>query len=229
MPSLGFGHLDTCQFKTFLHARIPRVDCPEHGVLQVKVPWAEAKGRFTLLMERLIIDVLRECATVTGTCRLLRISWDEAWNVMDRAVRRGQGRKKAKPARYLGVDEKAFRKGHDYMTMVCDLLGGTVEYVAEERKTESEDHRLKGTKYLWLYREENLPDKHRPTLKALKATTLKVAKAWAMKESLSALWNYLSVGWARRFMKRWLIWVKNRIWPRCVRSARCLRGTWRTS
>ena len=38
-------HLDTCQFKTFLHARIPRVDCPEHGVVQVKVPWAESKGR----------------------------------------------------------------------------------------------------------------------------------------------------------------------------------------
>ena len=53
-------HLDTCQFKTFLHARIPRVDCPEHGVVQVKVPWAESKGRFTLLMERLIIDVLTE-------------------------------------------------------------------------------------------------------------------------------------------------------------------------
>jgi transposase len=34
-----------------------------------------------------------------------------------------------------------------------------------------------------------------------------VAKAWAMKESLSGLWNYLSVGWAKRFMKRWLTWV----------------------
>jgi len=28
-----------------------------------------------------------------------------------------------------------------------------------------EDERLKGTKYIWLYREENLPDKHRPTLR----------------------------------------------------------------
>jgi transposase len=127
-------HLDTCQFKIFLHARISRVECPEHGVLQVKVPWAEAKGRFTLPMERLIIDVLRECATVAGTCRLLRISWDEAWIV---AVRRGQARKKGNPARYLGIDEKAFRKGHDYMTVVCDLLGGTVEFVAQDRTTES--------------------------------------------------------------------------------------------
>ena len=47
------------------------------------MPWAEAKGRFTLLMERLIIDVLRERATVSSTCRLMRISWDEVWNVME--------------------------------------------------------------------------------------------------------------------------------------------------
>ena len=113
------------------------MECPEHGVLQVSVPWAEAKGCFTLLMERLIIDVLRECAPLSGTCRLMRINWDEALNVMDRAVRRGEARKKANPARYLGIDEKAFRKGHDYMTVVCDLLGGTVEFVAQDRKTES--------------------------------------------------------------------------------------------
>ncbi|MFN5732075.1 MAG: transposase family protein, partial [Planctomyces sp.] len=28
-------HLDSCQFKTLLHARIPRVNCPQHGVKQV--------------------------------------------------------------------------------------------------------------------------------------------------------------------------------------------------
>lgn len=36
------------------------------GVLQIIVPGAEFKGRFTLLMERLIIDALTECATLTG-------------------------------------------------------------------------------------------------------------------------------------------------------------------
>ena len=34
-------HLDSCQFLTYLHARPPRVDCPEHGVRQVAQPWAE--------------------------------------------------------------------------------------------------------------------------------------------------------------------------------------------
>lgn len=45
-------HLDTCQFVTLLRGRVPRVDCPEHGVVQVLVPWAEPRGRFTLLFER---------------------------------------------------------------------------------------------------------------------------------------------------------------------------------
>lgn len=130
-------HLDTCQFKTFIHARIPRVDCPEHGVKQVKVFWAEPGSRFTLLMERLVIDVLTECSTVEGARKLMRISWDQAWGVMERAVRRGMARKEQRKISYIGVDEKAFKKGHSYMTVVCDLLRGTVEHVAEERKKTS--------------------------------------------------------------------------------------------
>jgi transposase len=131
-------HLDTCQFETHLHARVPRVQCPTHGVKQARVPWAEPRARFTQLMERLVIDVIRQCSSLTGACRLLRITWDEAWGVMTRGVARGQARKVARPIRYLGVDEKAFRKGqHHYHTIVCDLERATVEYVAEHRRVES--------------------------------------------------------------------------------------------
>ena len=47
--------MDSCQFKTFLHARAPRIACPTDGTRQVKLPWAEARSRFTLLFERLAI------------------------------------------------------------------------------------------------------------------------------------------------------------------------------
>lgn len=120
----AWRHLDTCQFQTHLYARIPQVKCPEHGVLQVAVPWAEARSRVTILMERFVIDVLRQCATVLGTCRLLRLSWDEVWGV----VPRGLARKRQRPLAVIGVDEKAFKKGYQYMTVVCDLEnahGGT--------------------------------------------------------------------------------------------------------
>src|SRR5579871_4291917 len=70
----SWRHLDSCQFKTYLHARPPRVECPTHGVKQVKLPWAEPKSRFTALFERLAIDVLME-SSVVGSMRILRISW----------------------------------------------------------------------------------------------------------------------------------------------------------
>jgi hypothetical protein len=63
-----------------------------------------------MLMERLIIDLIQQCSTVTGACRIARVTWDEAWGVMSRAVARGRARKVAVPIPYIGVDEKAFRK-----------------------------------------------------------------------------------------------------------------------
>jgi transposase len=132
-PERTWRHLDTCQLETHLHARIPRVQCPEHGVVQVAVAWAEERGRFTLLMERFIIEALLACQTTQGACDLLRISWDQAWHVAERAVARGQVRKEALVMPHIGVDEKAFRRGHSYMTVVNDIERGTVEYVTEDR------------------------------------------------------------------------------------------------
>jgi transposase len=88
-------------------------------------------------MERLVIDLILQCSTVKGACAITGISWDEAWGIMQRAVARGQARKAARPIAYIGVDEKAFRKGHRYHTIVCDLDRSTVEFVAEERRRES--------------------------------------------------------------------------------------------
>jgi hypothetical protein len=51
------------------------VQCPTHGVKQVRVPWADERARFTTLFERLAIDVLRE-TDILGATRILRISWD---------------------------------------------------------------------------------------------------------------------------------------------------------
>ena len=129
-------HLDSCQFMTYLHAQPPRVQCPEHGRLQVALPWAEASSRFTHMFEALAIDVLL-AANVKRAAQLLRITWDEAWGVMTRAVLRGQLGKEFALPEHIGVDEKAIAKGHRYTTIVCDLDQGTVQYVGEERREES--------------------------------------------------------------------------------------------
>jgi transposase len=125
-------HLDSCQFATMLRARIPRVQCPEHGVRQAGVPWAEPRSRFTLLFERFAIDVLLE-TDVSGAAKILGISWDEAHHLMQRAVARGRARKPRGLARRIGIDEKAIAKRHKYLTIVSNLDSGTVEFLAEGR------------------------------------------------------------------------------------------------
>jgi transposase len=134
----AWRHLDSCQFQTYLHARPPRVQCPTHGVRQARLPWAAPRARFTTLFERLAIDVLRE-TDVQGATRILRISWDEAWEIKRRAVARGRARRQPHVPARLGVDETAVARGQDYVTLVCDLTEGTVEYLADERKQASLD------------------------------------------------------------------------------------------
>jgi transposase len=132
----AWRHLDSCGFQTFLHARIPRVNCPEHGVRQVRVSWAEPKARFTALFERFAIDVLLE-TSITGAATILKISWDEAHHIMERAVARGLARRPHAVPKQLGVDEKSLAKGQRYATMVCDLEHGHVIELAEDRTKDS--------------------------------------------------------------------------------------------
>lgn len=131
-------HLDTCQFRTILHAQPPRSDCPEHGPRVVRLPWAEPGSRFTALFEALAIAWLRE-ASQQGVAELLSLSWDEVHGILERAVRRGLERRQAEAVPRLGVDEKSFRKRHRYLTVVNDLDRGRVLYVAEGRRQASLD------------------------------------------------------------------------------------------
>ena len=131
-------HLDTCQYRTILHAQPPRTRCAQHGVRVVRLPWAEPHGRFTALFERLVIDWLLE-ASQQAVADRLGLSWDEVHGILERAVKRGLARRTQEEVGYLGVDEKAFRKGHKYLTIVNDLSGGRVLFVAEDRKQSSLD------------------------------------------------------------------------------------------
>ena len=137
-PVRAWRHLDTCQYQTILHADPPRSDCDKHGPKVVKMPWAEQRSHFTLLFERLAIDWLG-AASQKAVGKHLKLSWDEIHGIMDRAVERGLARREAEPLKYIGVDEKAFRKGHNYMTIVNDLEHARVLYVAEDRKETSLD------------------------------------------------------------------------------------------
>lgn len=137
-PERRWRHLDTCQYQTILHAEPPRSECSEHGVRVVKLPWAEPSSRFTALFEALAIEWLKQ-ASQSAVAGQMQLSWDEIHGIMERAVKRGLERRKAEPVIRLGIDEKAFRKGHKYFTLVNDLERSRVLHVAEDRKQSSLD------------------------------------------------------------------------------------------
>jgi transposase len=127
-------HLDTCQLRTLLVADVPRVNCPEHGVRQIDVPWAEENSRFTALFEALVIDWLQE-ASIQAVSQRLGLSWDVVDGIMQRAVKRGLARRDPVASTALAVDEKAYKKRHNYLTVVSD--GIRVLHVAEGRREDS--------------------------------------------------------------------------------------------
>lgn len=292
----SWRHLDTCQFKTILTADVPRTKCSNHGVHQVRVPWAEPGGRFTALFERMAIDWLKE-ASISAVARRLRVSWDELDGIQQRATTRGLARRKEVPLKHLGVDETSFRKRHEYVTIVTDVERSRVLEVADghdehalegfyaslseqqrmgivsiamdmwrayikttrdwipdaeskiafdrfhvaKRLNEAVDHvrksehrelrargdeRLLRTKFLWLMspeRRRSLPAHRRADFSALRRGSLKVARAWAIKETARQLWDYSSRSWALRAWKNWIGWaLRSRLEP-MRRAAKMVR------
>ena len=69
------------------------------------------------------------------------------------------------------------------------------------------DGTLTGSKYLWLYSQENVPPTRRKEFDALRRKALKVGRAWALKEAFRHLWAYVypASGW--KFWKRWYFWA----------------------
>jgi len=283
----SWRHLDTCQYETRLHARVPRVDCAEHGVKTVPVPWATAHSRFTMLFERLAIAWLKE-ATPAAVARRLGLTWEEANGIVERAVRRGLARRSSVAGRRLGIDEHSYLKHFQFVTMVVDLDEQTVLHVADDRSAETlasyfeslsiderlaieaiamdmwdpyrrtvrdyvpdgdlkivfdkfhvmrhvteamdqvrrreqralrkrGDRRLTGTKFLWLKNQVGRHDftaASRRQFRRLRDSTLKSARAWAMKEAFRHIWDYRSIPAARAFFDRWQAWaVRSRLKP----------------
>jgi transposase len=138
-PERTWRHLDTMQFTTLIRARAPRSDCPDHGVKTTLVPWAAPHGRFTMLFERFAVEVLLASASISQGCELLGISWDTAQEIMRRAVERGLERRQLDQLKHLGMDEKSFRRGQSYITLLTDLDQSRVLDVVEERTTEAGD------------------------------------------------------------------------------------------
>jgi transposase len=285
-------HLNTMQWKTYITADVPRVDCPHCGVKQVRVAWAEDASRFTELFEAYAIQVLQAVRSKVQAQWLTALSWDQVDRIMERAVARGLDRRSLEGLTYVGLDEKSFGKGHDYVSVLHDGVERRVLDVVPERTREAADalwatvgeaprqgiaavamdmwepyleatrvaaphaaivhdkfhcakelnkavdlvrrqeHRalkregeetLTKTKYLWLKNRHHWTDRQREQFAELKVDTLKVGRAWSIKEAFAEFWNYRYTASAEKFFDRWYFWATHSRLPPIINAAKTLK------
>ena len=134
-PERTWRHLDVMQFTTQIRARLPRCACEEHGVITLVPQWAEPGSRFTLMFEIFAVQVLIASASLTQGAELLRLDWDSVQRIMDRAVERGLKRRSTDEVTLVGLDEKSFGRGHNYVSVMTDHTQSRVLEVVKERTT----------------------------------------------------------------------------------------------
>jgi transposase len=132
-PERSWRHLDTMQFETVLRAATPRANCSQCGVKTIAVPWAGKHSRFTLLFEAFAVRVLQAASNVKRAADLLGLDWNGVQRIMEHAVQRGLARRSTDEVRQVGVDEKSFGRGHDYVSVLTDLSGARVLEVSPGR------------------------------------------------------------------------------------------------
>jgi len=104
------------------------------------------------------------------------------------------------------------------------------EAVDEIRKKENKELSeqgndiLKGTKYLWLWNPDRIPEYRREEFERLRSIDLKVYRAYAIKENLRTMWTYATPGWMQRFFKDWYRWATHCRLAPMVKAAKSIKA-----
>lgn len=127
-------HLDTMQLETVLTAKVPRLVDPQSGKTEMAVvPWAQKGSRWTMLFEAWAVRLMQAVANTSRAAGLLRLDWHSAWAIKSRAVERGLQQRARTETPLLGMDEKSFGRGQDYVSTLTDLKERRVLDVAPGR------------------------------------------------------------------------------------------------
>mgnify|MGYP001350224873 CR=1 FL=1 len=92
-----------------------------------------------MLFGAFAVRVLQAAHNVKRAAALLGLDWDCVHRIMERAVERGLARRSLEDVRHVGMDEKSFGRGHDYVSVLTDLSGARVLEVSQERDQEGAD------------------------------------------------------------------------------------------
>jgi transposase len=129
-------HLDFWQHRTELVARVPRVECSEHGVLLTTVPWARPGSGFTLMMEAVVLLLCQQMPVATAAAYLGETD-QKLWRVLSHYVSKAHAAKDWSAVRRVMIDETSTKKGHHYATNFMDADTRELLFTVEGKDQET--------------------------------------------------------------------------------------------
>lgn len=140
-------HLDVLQYKTYVRCRIPRIKSKEGKVKQIRLDWASKHDRHTYHFEVKAIDILNATKNQTATAGLLKCGFSLINRIMHRCTERGMLLRDTETYQFehVSLDEKSFKKGHKYVSVLSHPKSGVIIDVIEDRDQQSAISLLKNT------------------------------------------------------------------------------------
>ena len=130
-------HLNFFQYKTYIHADLPRVKCGEHGVKTISVPWAREGSGFTLLFEGWVVELAKHLPVAT-IANMVDEHDTRLWRFIKHYVDEARTREDYSEVNAIGIDETS-KKGHKYVTVVVDLAQRKVIFVTNGKDSATVD------------------------------------------------------------------------------------------
>ena len=134
----SWRHLNFFQYKTYIHADLPRVRCGEHGVKTISVPWAREGSGFTLLFEGWVVELAKHLPVAT-IADMVNEHDTRLWRFIKHYVDEARSREDYSHVTAIGIDETS-KKGHKYVTVVVDLNQRKVIYVTNGKDSTTVDN-----------------------------------------------------------------------------------------
>lgn len=133
----SWRHVDAGFATVELIGKAPRVSCAACGVTVAAVPWARHGSRFSRAFE----DVVVHDAVVgnkQAAADRYGISWRSVNNMCVRVAEEALGRVDLLEGLIaVAIDEVKYKKGHKYLTVVCDHVTGRVIWAAKGRSKQT--------------------------------------------------------------------------------------------
>lgn len=124
-------HLNFWQYKTYIHARYPRVTCEICGKTRaVLIDWARKGSGFTWFFESEVVELMKEMP-VAAVARKVGEHDTRLWRVFHYYVDKAMNQMDFSKVSRIAVDETSSKRGHEYISLFVDVDTKKVMFATE--------------------------------------------------------------------------------------------------